>query len=100
LSEQIVGLLLQIPLAGVVVVVVFVFLRHIRESEIRQQAFLIQVLGQHTTAMSELAKEFGTLTSVVHDHNTLTQAIYQQLQASVGGRRTQDTQPYYASEKR
>jgi hypothetical protein len=42
MSESTVNLLLQIPLAGVVVVVVLVFLRHLKETTAQMITFLAQ----------------------------------------------------------
>lgn len=79
LTEPVINLLLQIPLAGVVAFVVWMFLKHLRQSEERQdnaQTRMIQFLGQqeennrvfmreqneiHANGMARLADEIKNI---------------------------------------
>lgn len=88
LSDPIINLLLQIPLAGVVAFVVWMFLKHLRQSEERQdnaQTRMIEFLGQqeennrtfmkeqneiHAAGMSRMADEIKNIAREVNELNT------------------------------
>lgn len=79
ISEPIINLLLQIPLAGVVAFVVWMFLKHLRQSEERQdnaQTRMIEFIGAqeennrlfmreqneiHAAGMTRLAEEIKSI---------------------------------------
>lgn len=87
LSEPVINLLLQIPLAGVVAFVVWMFLKHLRQSEERQdqaQTRMIEFLGQqeennrsfmkeqnsiHAAGMARMADE---IKNIAHEVNVLS----------------------------
>lgn len=89
-SEPVINLLLQIPLAGVVAFVVWMFLKHLRESEERQdhaQTRMIEFLGQqeeksrsfmkeqnavHAAGMARMADE---IKNISHEVNELSSKI-------------------------
>jgi hypothetical protein len=60
MSDAIINLLLQIPLAGVVVIVVIVFLNHLEKSNTRQDAAqerLIAFLGKQEESSRDFLRE-------------------------------------------
>jgi len=70
MNENIVNLLLQIPLAGVVVLVVVLFLRHMKELT---SAFMIALANQQTLYMSALKDEREENNAVTKDLVEATQ---------------------------
>ena len=92
LSEPVINLLLQIPLAGVVAFVVWMFLKHLRQSEERQdnaQTRMIEFLGKqeennrvfmkeqnevHANGITRMADEVKSISFVVTQLVNETQA--------------------------
>jgi len=63
LSESAITLLMQIPLAGVVVFVVVVFLKHLEKADTRNQKFICDQQESNNLVLKNLAteiKEVGT----------------------------------------
>lgn len=98
MSDATLNLLLQIPLAGVVVVVVWVFLRHLDKSNVRQDAaqdrmmkFLAeqeesnraflreqreqngQTIGRLADKIESIAKEVAAMNLTLNAHDARTQ---------------------------
>ena len=98
MSDAMLNLLLQIPLAGVVVVVVWVFLRHLDKSNVRQDAaqdrmmkFLAeqeesnraflreqreqngQTIGRLADKIESIAKEVAAMNLTLNAHDARTQ---------------------------
>ena len=98
MSDATLNLLLQIPLAGVVVVVVWVFLRHLDKSNVRQDAaqdrmmkFLAeqeesnraflreqreqngQTIGRLADKIEAIAKEVSSMNLMLNAHDARTQ---------------------------
>jgi len=87
MSEAVVTLLMQVPLAGVVAFVVWMFLDHVRKSEDRQDAaqkrmiefltiqeeanriFLREQREQNSIAVNRLADQMGNLMSKIEQMN-------------------------------
>jgi len=70
MNENIVNLLLQIPLAGVVVLVVILFLRHMKEST---AAFMLALANQQTLYMCALKEQREENNAVTKDLVEATQ---------------------------
>ncbi len=79
LTDKAIDLLIQIPLAGVIIVVVYIFLRFVEKLEIRYQTLISQnltVLDANITAMKEVTIE----------HNALTQTAIAEMRAAINTR--------------
>jgi len=70
MNENIVNLLLQIPLAGVVVLVVILFLRHMKDST---TAFMLALANQQSLYMSALKEQREENNAVTKDLVEATQ---------------------------
>jgi len=70
MNENIVNLLLQIPLAGVVVLVVILFLRHMKDST---AAFMLALANQQTLYMCALKEQREENNAVTKDLVEATQ---------------------------
>lgn len=85
MSDQVVNLLVQIPLAGVIVVVVMIFLR-----------FIQQMFTEFLKSLAAITTQLEALTKTIQEHHSTTLALYNNLRAELGGRRSADkTQPFY-----
>jgi hypothetical protein len=60
-TDKAVELLLQVPMVGVVIITVFIFMRHIEKSDIRQQEFIKEQREDNNSALKLLAEEIKSL---------------------------------------
>jgi len=70
LSEAGITLLMQIPLAGVVVFVVVVFLKHLEKADDRNQKFICDQQESNNSILSNLAKEIKEVGEKISNLNT------------------------------
>ncbi len=70
LSETVITLLMQIPLAGVVVFVVVVFLKHLEKADDRNQKFICDQQDSNNLILKNLANEIKEVGEKISDLNT------------------------------
>lgn len=71
MSETAINLLMQIPLAGIVVIVVVLFLRYLEAADARNQAFIAAQRTANNEAVVSLAKELNLVAAEVSGLKTL-----------------------------
>lgn len=67
MNDATLNLLLQIPLAGVVVVVVIVFLKYLERQDIRSQAFIANQQALHADSIARLAEDIKSLAVIISE---------------------------------
>ena len=70
LSETAITLLMQIPLAGVVVFVVVVFLKHLEKADDRNQKFICDQQESNNSILKNLANEIKEVGEKISNLNT------------------------------
>ena len=94
MSEATINLLLQIPLAGVVVMVVWVFLRYLERQDIRSQEFIKSQQELHADSIGRLAENIKDLATVTAElkgaqiaHNATFEAAMAAMNSKVAEKR-------------
>ena len=93
-TDKIIELLLQVPLAGVNIIVVVLFLRFLERNDERQKEFIANQRKDNNQAVlalsSELSKldiEIGSLKVVTIEHNALMLAAISEMRQAIARRR-------------
>lgn len=81
MNETVLTLLMQIPLAGVVVFVVMVFLKHIERNE-----------GATTEVLKDLTEQISKTNSMIYTHDEKTDAYLDGMRRKIAGNK-EKTQP-------
>lgn len=95
--DKMAELLMQIPLAGINIIVVVMFLKYIERNDVRQKDFITQMRADHNTALIALSKETATLDADINalkvvtiEHNALMLSALDQMREQVRRRRAGD----------
>lgn len=90
MTEASINLLMQIPLAGIVVFVVVLFLRYLKEEAERTRSFLAEQRTQNNIATARLAEEIKLISQQVvslnilfAQHNQLAVTRFDELQRTL-----------------
>lgn len=86
LPESAITLLLQVPLAGIVVLVVVLFLKYLEKAEDRNRQFIKEQREANNIATARLAEEIkiiaqevGSLKTLMIEHNTRSEDCFDRL---------------------
>ncbi len=97
-SPALFDLLAQIPLAGIVVAVIVIFLRYLEKSDERQRQFIADQRNEHAQALAGITDAMHSLTTELSamrldhtEHHTYTEQSIQTMQSIIGQRRAGDT---------
>ena len=92
-SDKILELLLQVPLAGINVIVVILFLKYLERIDLRQKEFIADQRKDNNNAVLALSTEIQTLGSdvsalkvVTVEHNALMLAAITEMRTAVNSR--------------
>ena len=93
-TDKIIELLLQVPLAGVNIIVVVVFLRFLERNDERQREFIAaqrkdnhQVVATLSQELSRLDGDIGALKEVTVEHNAMMLAAVTEMRLAISRRR-------------
>ena len=93
-TDKIIELLLQVPLAGVNIIVVVLFLRFLERNDERQRAFIAdqrkdnhQAVAALTVELTRLDSDIGALKVVTVEHNALMLAAITEMRQAISRRR-------------
>jgi hypothetical protein len=85
LTDKAIDLLIQIPLAGVIIIVVYIFLKFIEKSEIRHQ----QLISHELTILDA---DVNAIKEVTIEHNALMLAAVNEMRAAISRRAKSKTE--------
>ena len=94
-TDKILELLLQVPLAGVNIIVVVLFLRFLEKNDERQKEFIADQRKDNNNAVITLSHELtkldtdiGALKEVTIEHNALMLAAITEMRQAINHRKT------------
>ena len=87
--DKVMDLMLQVPLAGVNIIVVVLFLRFLEKSDERQRAFMTESRKENNQHISNLTENVSELHKSTLEHHTLMMAAVQEMRLAMTRRKSE-----------
>ena len=87
--DKVMDLMLQVPLAGVNIIVVVLFLRFLEKSDERQRAFMTESRKENNDHISNLTENVSELHKSTMEHHTLMMAAVHEMRLAMSRRKSE-----------